>query len=106
MKKSFRDEVLGAVQQTTGWSAEEARRFLLCIRGDTPEALVAACCDSVAWASRVETQAAMINLMKTLPEGFLDAEWKDGELGLRISPDANVEELPDGTINILRGARQ
>lgn len=92
--------ILEAVTRETGWTEEEARLFIGCIRMPTPEALIEALPEAIAWAARIETAAAMINLMKTLPRGVLDASWTGSEVALRIDPGAKVAEPQPGHIEI------
>ncbi len=93
-------EILQAVTRETGWTEEEARLFIGCIRMPTPDALLEALPEAIAWAARIETAAAMITLMKTLPRGVLDASWNGTEVALRIDPRAQVAEAQPGEITI------
>lgn len=85
----------------TDWTRDEVRNVLMCIRTDTPEAMMEDAPQIIGWAIRVETRQAMLSLMKTLPPGVLECQWIDGDITLRISPDADVNELPDGTLEII-----
>jgi hypothetical protein len=94
------DELLAAVAAETGWTTEETRNFLSCMRGDTPEALLDACAAATAWAMRIETKAALVSVMKRLPRGAIQAEWTGDDIAVRLNPESTITTGADGTINI------
>ena len=94
------DELLAAVAAETGWTTEETWNFLSCMRGDTPEALLDACAAVTAWAMRIETKAALVSVMKTLPRGAIQAEWTGDDIAVRLNPESTITTGADGTINI------
>ena len=94
------DQLIDAVSQETKWTHEETRNFLRCMRADSPDGLLDACAAAVAWAMKVETQEAMVSLMKTFPAGAIQAEWTGTDIALRINPDATVTTGADGVLNI------
>lgn len=89
-------ELIDAAIGVTGWSEDEVRAFLRCIRADTPDGLLSDTASAVEWAARVEAQAAVVELMKCLPKGTLQAKWTGTEIALRIDPKVDVHVVePD-----------
>lgn len=91
-------QLIEAAREATGWSEPEVRAFIRCIRGKTPDALINAVQEGIAWARRIEMQKAVIELMQTMPDGALEAEWTGTEMALRINPEATINEITVGHI--------
>lgn len=90
-------ELIDAAIGVTGWSEDEVRAFLRCIRADTPDGLLSDTASAVEWAAQVEAQGAVVELMKRLPKGVLQAKWTGTEIALRIDPKVDVHVVePDG----------
>ena len=95
---SMKRQLIEAAREATGWSEPEVRAFIRCIRGKTPDDLIDAIQEGIAWARRVEIQKAAIELMQTMPDGALEAEWTGTEMALRINPDVTIDEITDDHI--------
>jgi hypothetical protein len=92
--------LLTEAQKITGWSEAEVRAFIRCIRADSPDDLADAIPSALAWAAGIETRHSVVELMKTLPAGALEARWNGQEIELRINPDAKVTHRADGSLDI------
>ncbi len=100
------EDILTAVMAETNWTREETRNVLKCIRAESADALLENVPDIIGWAMRVEIKHAILHLIKTLPPGVLECQWINGDIELRISPDAEVNTLPGGVLDIVtRGAK-
>lgn len=94
------EAALAAMGEMTGWTEAECRNFLACLRGPTPEALLASIPEAVEYAMRVERASTFVALMKRLGP-VIEAEWRDGDLHIRLTPEAEVTEGEDGaSLNI------
>lgn len=100
MTDDFVTTLIAEARQITGWTDAETRAFIRCIRADTPDGLADAIPSALAWARQIETANSMIELMKTLPDKVLHAEWNGTALAVRINPDANVYHDNNDVLNI------
>lgn len=99
-------EIVAAVCADTGWTEEEAWNVLRCIRADSPDALMEHAPIIIDWCQRAETRASIVSLMKTLPPGVLEVQWQGDDIAMRLSPNIDVQMLPDGVMNIVtKGVR-
>lgn len=89
-------EAIRACVEHTGWTEREVRNVLGSVVAKTPDDLLDALPEVIAWAAKVEAAAATISLAKELPRGILELRWTGQEVVCRIRPSCNVRETLEG----------
>ena len=87
------ESLVQQLSETMGWAEEETRNFMRAMRAPSADLLMEHLEKAFEYAKRVETTHAMITLMKTLPPGTIEAEWKGSKLAMRINPEAKVNTV-------------
>jgi hypothetical protein len=90
------NDALRACAEHTGWTEQEVRNFLGSVIAETPDALLDALPEVIAWAARIESAAAMIAVARKMPRGVLEIRWTGNEAEVRIRPSCDVREVPEG----------
>ena len=81
------DKFLKEVAEAMGWTEDEARNFLGHWDADDPEKLRMDLMAACEWAKGIETKAALIDVMKTMPARSMTARWNDGDMTIGLSPE-------------------
>jgi hypothetical protein len=103
MDRSVIDAAIRGCAEHTGWSEDEVRNVLCAVVAESPDALLDALPEVIAWAKRVEDDAALIAIAKQMPQGVLELRWMGSRVGVRIRPSCNVREVPEGFEILLPG---
>ncbi|UXU75527.1 MULTISPECIES: hypothetical protein [unclassified Paracoccus (in: a-proteobacteria)] len=89
-------DAIRACVEHTGWTEQEVRNVLGNVIAETPDALLEALPEVIAWAKRIEDSAALVSIMKELPRGVLEITWNGTEPAIRIRPSCDVRQVPEG----------
>lgn len=78
------------VAKAMQWTDEEARNFLHAFVADSEDQLMADLEAACEWASKVESEAALIDVLKRLPA--IEARWNDGDMTIALSTERVEDE--------------
>lgn len=78
------NELVDRVAQALGWTYEEAGNFMGHFVAQSAEQLMKDIEAACEWASDVEGDAAIIDVMKKMPARSMKAKWNGGDLQLAI----------------------
>ena len=85
------DDFIKEIAERMEWTEDEARNFLGHFEARSPDALRLDLLAACEWARKTEKEAAIIDVMKTMPARSMTARWNGGNLTIALSP----ERLPE-----------
>lgn len=86
------NEFLMIVAEAMDWTEDQARNFMGHFVSDDPEKLRADLEAACEWARKVEKEAALIDVMKTMPARSMTAKWNGGDMTLALSPEGSIND--------------
>jgi hypothetical protein len=86
-------DMIHEMAKLLNWTPEECRKFACCIHSKTADRVFDDIGEAFQWAQATQTRMAMIDLMKTLPDGVIEAKWdrKTKDLHVRLGEDVVIE---------------
>lgn len=86
------NEFVKEVAEAMDWTEDQARNFMGHFEAPDPEALRTDLMAACEWAKKIEKEAALIDVMKTMPARSMTARWNGGDMTIGLSPERAVEE--------------
>lgn len=96
MSRTAIETAIRACAEHTGWNVDEVRNFLCAVVAESRDALIDALPEVIAWAKRIEDDAAMVAIAKQMPRGVLEIRWRGDSAAFRIRPSCDVRRVPEG----------
>ena len=86
-------DMIHEMAKLLNWTPEECRKFACCIHSKSPERVFDDIGDAFGWAHAAQTKMDLIHLMKTLPDGAIEAKWdrKTKDLHVRLGENVVVK---------------
>lgn len=82
----------------TGWSEQEVRNVLRSVTAKNPDELGEMVPKVIEWCHRIEINAAVVDLLKTLPDGTIRITFIDGEPSIQLAPDCTIMKRDGGYV--------
>lgn len=86
------NELIKEVAEAMGWSEDQAQNFMGHFEAPDPETLRTDLMAACEWAQKIEKEAALIDVMKTMPARSMTARWNGGDMTIGLSPERAAKE--------------
>ena len=85
------NELIKEVAAAMNWTDKQAQNFMGHFEALDPETLRTDLMAVCEWAMKIEKEAALIDVMKTMPARSMTARWNGGDMTIRLSPERTEE---------------